>query len=184
MSFKDQGNQAFKDKDFAKAIEFYTQASQENPSDHTILGNRSAAYLNLGQFENAAKDADTCISLKPDWSKGFQRKGMALHSMGKLEEAIEVFEKGVELDPANAQCKQAMEKAQMDMARAQMGGMGGMPGMPGPGMMQGMPGLPRGYSPPGTPGAARSSKGKSKSKERSRKKNKSARASRRKQRKK
>ena len=44
MSFKEQGNQAFKEKDFPKAIELYTQASAENPTDHTILGNRAAAY--------------------------------------------------------------------------------------------------------------------------------------------
>ena len=66
----------------------YTQATIENPTDHTVLGNRAAAYQNLNKFELAEADADKCIELKPDWSKGYQRKGMALHSMQKYEEAM------------------------------------------------------------------------------------------------
>ena len=50
MSAKDQGTEQFKLKNFDKAIEFYTQAITENPSDHTIYGNRSAAYTNLKKF--------------------------------------------------------------------------------------------------------------------------------------
>jgi stress-induced-phosphoprotein 1 len=75
--FKEQGNEAFKQKDYNAAISFYTQALESNPSDHTILGNRAAAYHNLGKYTEAENDADTCISVKPDWSKGYQRKAMA-----------------------------------------------------------------------------------------------------------
>ena len=60
-----------------------------------------------------------------------------------MKEAIENYEKGVELDPANAQCKQMLEQAEMQMAQQAFGGMGGgMPGMGGgmPGMGGGMPG--------------------------------------------
>jgi len=41
---KTQGNEAFKAKNFEKAIEFYTKAIEETPDDNTIYGNRSAAY--------------------------------------------------------------------------------------------------------------------------------------------
>jgi stress-induced-phosphoprotein 1 len=47
MSNKDQGNDAFRAKSFETAIEFYTEAIKENPQDHTIFGNRAAAYHNL-----------------------------------------------------------------------------------------------------------------------------------------
>ena len=50
MSAKEQGTEQFKQKNFDKAIEFYTQAITENPSDHTIYGNRSAAYTNLKKY--------------------------------------------------------------------------------------------------------------------------------------
>jgi Flp pilus assembly protein TadD len=47
---KEQGTQEFKAKNFEKAIEFYTQAISENPTDHTIYGNRSASYHNLKKY--------------------------------------------------------------------------------------------------------------------------------------
>jgi stress-induced-phosphoprotein 1 len=47
---KDQGNEAFKQKDYQGAIKYYTEAVKENPSDHTIYGNRAAAHHNLGDY--------------------------------------------------------------------------------------------------------------------------------------
>ena len=79
-SFKDQGNAAFKAKDFQGAIDFYSQALGETPTEHTIMGNRSAAYYQLKKYEEAQADAEKCIELQPDWSKGYQRKAMALHA--------------------------------------------------------------------------------------------------------
>jgi stress-induced-phosphoprotein 1 len=75
---KDLGNQEFKAKNYAKAIEFYTLAIDENPTDHTIYGNRSASFHNLKKYNEALVDAEKCIEVKPDWSKGYQRKGLAL----------------------------------------------------------------------------------------------------------
>lgn len=88
MSFKEQGNQEFKAKNFEKAIEFYTQAINENPTDHTIYGNRSASYHNLKKYNEALADGEKCIEIKPDWGKGFQRKAMALHGLGQLDKAL------------------------------------------------------------------------------------------------
>jgi len=100
---KDLGNEQFKLKNFEKAIEFYTQAIEENPSDQTILGNRSASFHNLKRFTEAEADASKCIQMKPDWAKGYQRKAMALHGQRNLEDAFEMYQKGLELDPNNAQ---------------------------------------------------------------------------------
>ena len=56
-TFKDQGNAAFKTKDFQGAIDNYEKALVENATDHTILGNRSAAYYQLKNYEKAQADA-------------------------------------------------------------------------------------------------------------------------------
>ena len=61
MSAKEQGTQAFKEKNYQKAVEMYTQAIEENPSDHTIYGNRSASYCNMKQFKEALVDGEKCI---------------------------------------------------------------------------------------------------------------------------
>jgi stress-induced-phosphoprotein 1 len=63
MSMKDQGNAAFKAKDFDGAIKFYTQALDSAPSDHTILGNRAAAHHNLKNYNEALEDAEKCIEI-------------------------------------------------------------------------------------------------------------------------
>jgi tetratricopeptide (TPR) repeat protein len=48
---KELGNEQFKAKNFEKAIEFYTKAIEENPSDHTVYGNRSASFHNCKKYE-------------------------------------------------------------------------------------------------------------------------------------
>lgn len=54
-----------------------------------------------GFNESALKDAETCISMKPDWPKGYGRKGEALFALGKLPEAIAAYEDGLKVDPNN-----------------------------------------------------------------------------------
>jgi len=103
MSNKDQGNAAFKAKDYPTAIEFYTKAIEENPTDHTIYGNRAAAYQNSTQFTEAIEDADKCIELKSDWAKGYIRKGMALQAASKLHDAMEMYEAAEKCDHDAAQ---------------------------------------------------------------------------------
>jgi len=71
MSSKDQGNAAFKQGNYTLAIQHYTDALSETPNDHTILGNRAAAYQNSSQFAAALADAEKCIQIKPDWGKGY-----------------------------------------------------------------------------------------------------------------
>ncbi len=105
---KDLGNAEFKAKNFDKAIEFYSEAINETPTDHTIYGNRSVAFFRLNKFTNAIEDAEKCIELKPDWSKGYQRKGNALHAMGNRAEALLSYQKGVEIDPSNEPLKKEM----------------------------------------------------------------------------
>lgn len=111
-TFKDQGNAAFKQKDFEAAIGFYSQALDETPDEHTIIGNRSAAFYSLKKYDQALADAQKCIDIKPDWSKGYQRKAMALQAQGDIDEAIVQYKVGIEKDPNNAQCKQFLEQAE------------------------------------------------------------------------
>lgn len=99
---KELGTKAFQAKDYDKAIEHFTNAIQENESDHTLYSNRSACFYNQNLFGRALEDAEKCIETKSDWSKGYQRKAMALHGMGKYDEAINSYEKGLEIEPTSA----------------------------------------------------------------------------------
>ena len=44
-----QGNQAYKDKQWQKAIGFYTEAIKLSGNNATYYSNRAAAYLELGR---------------------------------------------------------------------------------------------------------------------------------------
>jgi len=100
-TFKELGTKAFTSKDFPQAIENFTKAIEENPSDHTLFSNRSASYFNTHQSNKALEDADRCISIKADWDKGHQRKAMALQQMGKFDDAIKCYEDGLALNAEN-----------------------------------------------------------------------------------
>lgn len=39
-----------------------------------------------------------CIKINPAWSKGYARKGAALHGQRKYQEAITVYEAGLKLE--------------------------------------------------------------------------------------
>ena len=77
QSPKDIGNAAFLCKDFAKAVEHYGKAIEEDAENHILYSNRSAAFMGIGTeeaFKSALTDAETCLAKNPTWPKGFLRK--------------------------------------------------------------------------------------------------------------
>ena len=52
----------------------------------STCSNRSAALLQLRKSGKALEDAEQCIKRRPDWDKGFYRKGLALELAGKTSE--------------------------------------------------------------------------------------------------
>ncbi|KAM7469129.1 hypothetical protein LguiA_007312 [Lonicera macranthoides] len=71
---KSRGDDAFKRKEFLTAIDAYTQAIDFDPSDATLLSNRSLCWIRLGQAEHALADAKACRALRPDWPKACYRE--------------------------------------------------------------------------------------------------------------
>ncbi|EYU41448.1 hypothetical protein MIMGU_mgv1a010764mg [Erythranthe guttata] len=92
ISLKDQGNEFFKAGNYLKAAALYTQAIKQDPSNPTLYSNRAAAFLNLVKLSKALADADTTITLKPDWEKGYFRKGCVLEAMERYEDALDAFQ--------------------------------------------------------------------------------------------
>ena len=72
----------------------------------------------MANFAKALEDGEKCIELKPDFSKGYQRKGLALLKMNKIDESIAAFNKGLELDPNNTQIKDSLNEAKRAKADA------------------------------------------------------------------
>ncbi len=61
----------------------------------------------LQDWAKAIEDADACIRIKPDWGKGYGRKGAALHGMGDLEAAHKTYQQGLQVEPGVSRCRGA-----------------------------------------------------------------------------
>ena len=93
-----------------------------------LYSNRSGAYASLKQFDQALEDATKTTEIKPDWAKGWGRKGAALHGVGNLVDAVDAFEEALKLDPSNAQAKSGLDAVRRAIdAEAREDGLGGDP---------------------------------------------------------
>ncbi|KAF7817823.1 Ankyrin-1 isoform A [Senna tora] len=108
---KSRGDEAFKRKEYYMAVDAYTQAIDLDPTDATLLSNRSLCWIRLGQAEHALADAKACRALKPDWPKACYREGAALRLLQKFDEAANAFYEGVRLDPENKELVNAFREA-------------------------------------------------------------------------
>lgn len=123
---KAEGNKFLQSKDFDKAIEKYTAAIGLDPSNHVFYSNRSAAYLSKGDASKALEDSQKCINAKPDWPKGYSRKGAALHALHSYEEAINAYNKGLEIAPNDANLKKGRQSVEHILMQQQQSAGGGM----------------------------------------------------------
>lgn len=120
---KAQGNAAFAAKDFEKAVGLFSQAiSASSQPNHVLYSNRSGAYASLKNYSKALEDADQCVKISPDWSKGYSRKGAALHGLGDYKAAVASYDEALAKDPNNAQAKSGRKSAEDSLSQRGSGG--------------------------------------------------------------
>ena len=113
--WKDKGNALVKEKKYKEALDCYTKAISIDPNDPILYSNRSAMHLNLNEFDDAIKDADKAISLKPEYGKAYLRKGKALEGQLKPDEALKVYKEGLEKEKNNVQLLEASQQLEATM---------------------------------------------------------------------
>ncbi|OQR82003.1 hypothetical protein THRCLA_11215 [Thraustotheca clavata] len=91
-SLKEQGNVEFEAKRYKEAEALYAKAILQEPQQHTLYGNRSAARFHLEKYDDALKDAITAVALDPQWAKGYFRQGNALEALGRPRQAQKAYE--------------------------------------------------------------------------------------------
>lgn len=109
-ALKQQGDKAYAGRDFAAAIERYSEAL-EIAEDVVVLSNRSATHAQRRHFDKALFDAERALQLNADWPKLYHRKGHALFDLGRFDDAIEAFEAGLALDSTDVWLQEAAERA-------------------------------------------------------------------------
>lgn len=105
---KSAGNAAMAQKDYATAIEKYTQAINLAPSNPIYLSNRAAAHSASGKHAEAAADAEIAVAADPKYTKAWSRLGLAKFALGDARGAMEAYQQGIEYEGSGG--SEAMKK--------------------------------------------------------------------------
>lgn len=128
---KEAGNDAYKSKEFDKALEHYSKAMELNPDDIAIRTNRAAVFLEKGEYDKSLQECDDAVehgrSIRADYkmiAKALTRKGNAYYKQGNLEEAIRWYQSALtehrnpdtlkRLNEAEKKLKKRKEEEYMD----------------------------------------------------------------------
>lgn len=116
---KSAGNAAMQQKDYATAIDKYTQAISISPTNPIYLSNRAAAYSAKGDHASAVKDAEIAVASDPKYTKAWSRLGLARFAMGDARGSVEAYQKGIEYEGSGGSdaMKKGLETAKRELER-------------------------------------------------------------------
>jgi len=99
---KEQGNAAYKAKNFTKAIAHYEKAIELDPTEITFRSNLAAVYFEKKDYEECVKICDKAVEVgrenRADFkliAKAYNRAGNAHRKLGNLQAAKSSFEKAL-----------------------------------------------------------------------------------------
>jgi len=111
--YKEEGNEAYKKKDYLKAVNLYTSGIKLDPENHVLFSNRAAAHLANGDHKKALEDANQAVKLNSTWPKAYIRKAQALSKLGKHSSATNAYEDALLYDKDNQLLKKELQKEKM-----------------------------------------------------------------------
>ncbi len=123
---KRDGNAALEAGKYALAAERYSRAIEIDPSCAVYFSNRAHARVCMRDFAAALVDADRAVALRPEWPKGYVRRGAAHMGLGQHAEAEKEYARAIELEPTSSQLHSLLAEARDaagDAAGADGGGM-------------------------------------------------------------
>jgi small glutamine-rich tetratricopeptide repeat-containing protein alpha len=94
--FKGQGNKSMASKDYARAIDLYSQALALHPGNAIFLSNRAAAYSAARDHESARADAEAAVAADPNYTKAWSRLGLARFALGDPRGSMDAYRQGIE----------------------------------------------------------------------------------------
>ncbi|OQU91535.1 uncharacterized protein LOC8065191 isoform X2 [Sorghum bicolor] len=107
VELKGHGNACFSRREFREALGHYSQALRHVPitSDDMDVKLVSAIYVNrastmhkLGLFKESLRDCDRAISISPNYSKAWYRKGMVKTALKNYSSAVHDLEVALSLE--------------------------------------------------------------------------------------
>lgn len=130
---KTTGNDNFKNNNYAKALVAYTLAIElsepdnddsldsldgldgakaANPNIQIYYANRAFCHLKMESFGSALADGSSAIKAKPDFPKGWYRRGSAYMALGKPKDAMKDFMQLCKLAPSDKDAREKLKACQ------------------------------------------------------------------------
>ncbi|KAL2898838.1 Serine/threonine-protein kinase BSK5 [Bienertia sinuspersici] len=99
LNCKKHGDIAFRAKDFAPAIKYYTQFIDDGTMvSPTVFARRCLSYLMSNMLQEALADAMQAQVVSPEWPTAFYLQAAALFSLGMDNDAHETLKDGTSLE--------------------------------------------------------------------------------------
>ncbi|KAK7482484.1 hypothetical protein BaRGS_00026301 [Batillaria attramentaria] len=96
---KELGNQAFKEHNFEKALEYYNQAIEKVRDNCVLYTNRAQTHIKLGQYQEALRDCDWALRASPQYIKAYVHMGRAHLALKQYQQARDSYTKVTQIDP-------------------------------------------------------------------------------------
>lgn len=116
LALKDAATRAFKAGEYEATIGHLSAAIDLDDENHVFYSNRSVAHAAMRAYDKALSDADACVRLQPEWTKGYSRRGAALFHLGELQAAKAAYSHAWDLEPTNAKVKADLEHVLSEIA--------------------------------------------------------------------
>lgn len=88
--------------DFVQAEAYWTQLTEDFPTNPAVWSNRGNARVSQHKLAEAIKDYTKAIELAPDAVDPYLNRGAALEGQGKYDEAIQDYNRVLEIAPNDA----------------------------------------------------------------------------------
>ncbi|KAG8432154.1 hypothetical protein GDO86_016696 [Hymenochirus boettgeri] len=114
-SYKNEGNEYFKEKAYKEAIVSYTEGIKKNCKDAELNAilytNRAAAQFYLGNYRSALNDATAARKQKPDHLKAVIRGALCFLEIKNYSEAVKWCDDGLQISPTEKKLLETRAKA-------------------------------------------------------------------------
>ena len=93
------GIQRMEAGEMGRAVEAFTRVTEQKPDFAEGWNKRATAYYLMGDFDQSLKDCDEVIKRNPQHFGALSGYGMIYLRLGELENALEYFQRALEINP-------------------------------------------------------------------------------------
>jgi len=116
-ALKSKANERFLAESYEEAVDLYTLAIEQCPTNHIYYANRSCAHLRMESFGYALTDASKAVELDKTYVKGYYRRAAALMGVGKWKQALRDFESVMKAKPRDQDAREKFTKCRAIVRR-------------------------------------------------------------------